>query len=350
MRVGRNRLRMIDTATPEDIGRLYGLEWTPALLLRLANRVDEAAHESPREGYELAMRALVHLGQRYGDEDVEARGWMCAGIAARRLGRAGEASDLYARAKRLAKHPSTLGRLYVSIAILARDAGRHAEAFSAAEQAERLGRGPNHSALVAVVRGSIYAVRAHNRDSPTCQPPAADFAEATQLFLSALEKAVPGSPEQASAMLYLAAAIGADGRGMEGSTSRARRVLGQVRASVAGSRSRPMLRIRAIVDWIEGRIHFRLGSSRQGVRLLLRAARTLARLDFLREALEASADLAELACEHDVEFERAADVVALVPKDSQYRPAAEVLAELASGEGRSSGGAAGVREALSSAG
>lgn len=344
MSLGRKLRRLIDNATAADVDKLVSRDsWSVKALERLSKRVEQAAHDDPPNGYALALYGLAFLANRLEYVDLEARAYTSAGAAARRLGRLNEAAAHYSRAKKLARNPRTLARLHLCIAVLAREEARFTDAFSAVDLAERYGASvADVPPLVAAIRGSIFVERGERNSSTS------DFGEAIRWLTTAASTASPGSTAQALALLALATVMTNPASPRFG-PAHVRPVLQAIRESSRGTRSIARRRCRAFADWIDGRLCIRLGSTRQGVRLMRKAGQTLARAGHHGEALRIAVDIAELgiaAGGGDEATDYVADVVVLIPRDSPFADVADLFRDLEPDALSSSNWAADVRAAI----
>ena len=324
MSLGSSRRRIVDSATAAEIPKLLVWDdWLEEALERLAWRVEQAAHDDPPDGYALALRCLAFLAQHAGDSDSDthARALTAGGAAARQLGRAGEAGQLYERALPLARKPRTRARLWLSIASLALFEDRFEAAFSAVDRATRAGSGiPEIEVLATNLRGATHlTLGLANKDQSALAAAAGCFAEA-------IDTAPDGSVQQVSALLNLASAL--EARSSKSQLHRFKPILERLRMLARKSRAKGIKKVAAYADWIEGRLALRLGSTREGIRRLRKAGQAFARAGCHADAIRVATDMVERGTEHGAEAEAYAagsEIAVLIPRDSPQRPAIEAF-------------------------
>ena len=313
--------RLINNATAEDIHKLLALDcWQGEALERLAQRVEEAAHDDPPNGYPLALQCLLFLAGRIDDDDLQARALTAAGAAARRLGRAGEAGQLYEKAKRYARTPRTRARLYLCIAVLAREEGRYDTALEILETISRLNTDlADIRNIRTIVKGTILLKRGHELASQS------DLDGAIGCFVRGATDSDPGSQNQIWALINLIVAM--EEARLAVQQQQIWPILTLIRNAARDHRTKGIQRAIAYADWIEGRLAFELGSTRKGIRQMRKAGRLFARLGFHADALSVAIDLLERGVRHGAAEEAygsGADVAILIPKDSPQGPALEL--------------------------
>lgn len=322
MKLSWRAIRRINNATAADINRLLDMDcWHGEALGRLALRVEESAHEDPPNGYRLALECLRPIADHVEDDDMRARALTAAGAAARRLGRAGEAGQLYEQAKKHARTSQTWARLWLSIAVLAREEGRYEAALKAIDLALEEGKeSQNLGILAQIISGTVFHHRGRDNNNSD------DLSKAAQCFVESVHRAEVGTTQQISALVNLASVL-------EGSLQSAdlrllRPMLEHIRKASQKSRAKGIRRALAHAEWIEGLLAIRLGSTREGIRRLRKAGRSFARSGFHSYALRVAADVLEHGAEHGAEteaYQSSGEIAVLIPRDSPHKTAARLF-------------------------
>lgn len=252
--------------------------WTAEAFDIMAERCDDLSFLDPQEAIKCS-KILVDFGERVGlDRDRKGFSYAVLGSAQRSVGDYSVARTSYGRAAAMVSSPVLAGRVLQRLAVLEWLDGSPAAGLKIINQSMDLLNGHDLGTSL-VIRGSIQSLLGEEQSAVQDQALALGLLRVgSRSYFCAVRNlgnglVESGNPEAMGNALKLIR----KGREMAMNLNRYKRRV-------------PL----ALLNWVEGRIHSKLGSQKRGVALLFKAKKTLQSFksfDYQRDALIVSGDL-----------------------------------------------------------